>query len=120
MTFREEGYTFIKDMQIQGRWKNRGLTIFTLKIDTQSHDVLILFCSEADTKDEVRYARDLWKRGQEKVGRAFTLQSRTDICGRRDRGRRSLRLQGVSKKGFGQMAGDPQAKATHRRDPLVC
>lgn len=39
--------------------------VFTLKIDTQSHGMLIQVYSETDAKDEIRYARDFRRRDGE-------------------------------------------------------
>lgn len=45
--------------------RKRGLMVFTLKIDTQLHGMLIQVYSETDAKDEIRYARDFRRRDGE-------------------------------------------------------
>lgn len=84
--------------------------VFMVKIDTQSHDVLVQVCYEAEAKDDIEYARDLWRKKQEEVRRAFRLPSLLPVEG--EKGRKRLRLQGISKKGLGRLMAGVQAKVT--------
>lgn len=74
-----KGYVHIR------KTKKQRVNCLHIKDRYIAHDMLIQVCCETDAKDEVRYEiRDLWRREQEKVGRAFRLQSRSDTCGRRE------------------------------------